>query len=57
MNKISTTVIISSVCVVMLGVIIWLNRDKFGKKSLASSNPGAEEEVKVPAGEEPGGED
>lgn len=32
MNQIKTAVIISIVCVVMLGVLIFLNRDKFGSK-------------------------
>jgi uncharacterized integral membrane protein len=29
MNKISTAVIVGIVCVVLLGVLIFLNRDKF----------------------------
>lgn len=29
MNKVSTTVIIGIVCVAMLGVVIFLQRDKF----------------------------
>lgn len=32
MNKISTTVIIGIVCVVLLGTLVFLNRDKFTKK-------------------------
>lgn len=32
MNKISTSVIIGIVCVVLLGVLVYLNRDKFGTK-------------------------
>lgn len=32
MNQTKTAVIISIVCVVMLGVLIFLNRDKFATK-------------------------
>ena len=33
MNQIKTAVIISIVCVVMLGVLIFLNRDKLTKRA------------------------
>ena len=41
MQKVSTTVIIGIVCVVMLGVLTYLNRDKFTSRK----------EVTAPAGE------
>ncbi len=36
MNQIKTAVIISIVCVVMLGVLIFLNRDKLTKRAEAT---------------------
>ncbi len=41
MNQTKTAVIIGIISVVMLGVIIYLNRDKFGSKEQATS-PAAE---------------
>ncbi len=41
MQKVSTAVIIGIVCVAMLGVLVYLNRDKFASKK----------EEKAPAGE------
>ena len=39
MNKISTSVIIGIVCVVLLGVLVYLNRDKFGTKKATADVP------------------
>ena len=39
MNQTKTAVIISIVCVVMLGVLIFLNRDKFSTKTPAPAKP------------------
>lgn len=39
MNQTKTAVIISIVCVVMLGVLIFLNRDKFSTKTPAPAEP------------------
>lgn len=41
MNQIKTAVIIGIITVVMLGVVIYLNRDKFGKKAEAAAAPAA----------------
>ena len=51
MKKISTAVIIGIVCVVMLGIVIWLNRDKFSKEKPAVS-PEPSVEPEVPAGDD-----
>ena len=42
MNKISTSVIIGIVCVVLLGVLVYLNRDKFGTKKAPADVPADE---------------
>ena len=39
MNQTKTAVIISIVCVVMLGVLIFLNRDKFSTKTPVPAEP------------------
>lgn len=41
MQKISTAVILGILAVVMLGVVIYLNRDKFGSKKAAEPAPEA----------------
>ena len=41
MNQIKTAVIIGMITVVMLGVVIYLNRDKFGKKKEVAAVPAA----------------
>lgn len=42
MNKISTSVIIGIVCVALLGVLVYLNRDKFGTKKAPADAPADE---------------
>ncbi len=46
MNKISTSVILGIVCIVLLSVLVYLNRDKFGsaKSDSAASGEDATEE-------------
>ena len=39
MNKISTSVIIGIVCVVLLALLVYLNRDKFGTKKAPADAP------------------
>lgn len=36
MQKVSTTVILGIVCVVLLGVLVYLNRDKFTSQEVAA---------------------
>ena len=43
MNQTKTAVIISIVWVVMLGVLIFLNRDKFGTKKVVEPAPEVQE--------------
>lgn len=40
MQKVSTAVIIGIVCVAMLGVLVYLNRDKFTSKSVSAAPAG-----------------
>ncbi len=42
MNKVSTAVTVGIVCVVMLGVVIYLNRDKFHSSSATLEVPATE---------------
>ncbi len=39
MNKISTSVITGIVCVVLLALLVYLNRDKFGTKKAPADAP------------------
>jgi predicted membrane channel-forming protein YqfA (hemolysin III family) len=43
MNNVKTTVIICGVLVLMVGVLIYLNRDKFSLKHEAVKEPAVEE--------------
>lgn len=47
MNNAKVTVILCGVLVVAVGVLIWLNRDKF-----TSAAPAIDPEVQTPGGEE-----